>query len=297
MKLSIIIPCYNEEKNINIIYKQITNIIGDIQYELLFINDGSTDKTKDIIKKLYNDDPDHVKAISFSRNFGKDAAIYAGIKHASGEYTSIIGANNQQDPKHILEMVDFLDKNEDIDQVTMYIKSNKKAFSKLFSKLTKIDSREVSNFRTFRLNIRRAILSLNETNRFSKGIFSWIGFNTHYLPYEVKEQKSNISLIKAELNNIMNYSAKPLKFINIIGIILLVISIICFIIILINSLLFNISGGNFLIITTIVFFSGIQMFCIGVLGEYLAKTYLETKKRPIYIEKDKIGFNDKDNFL
>ncbi len=314
MKLSLIIPCYNEEESLEKLYKEIVNSFKNIQYELLFVNDGSKDDTSKIIKKLYKEDPDHVKGINFSRNFGKESAIYAGIVNASGEYTAIIDADLQQHPKYVFEMVKYLDENEDVDQVAMYI-SNRDTKT-LRSKLSNIFYKAIdflsdtefkmgaSDFRTFRKNIRDSIKEMSEVNRFSKGLFSWIGFNTVYLPYEVKKRESGKSkfsfkkLVRYALDGFIGFSTKPLKFITYLGIISTIIAFIYFIIIIVQKLFFVVDvSGYSSIMAVILFFSGVQIISIGILGEYLSKTYLEAKKRPIYLEKDKIGFKDKTNIL
>lgn len=309
MKLSLIIPCYNEEENIKKLYEIIIKELKDIPYELLFIDDGSKDNTYKIINELYNKDPDHVKSIAFSRNFGKEAAIYAGIKNSIGEYTCIIDADLQQHPKYVLEMMKYLDNNEDTDQVAMYVKKRKdkplrNVFSSLYYKLinylsdTKF-SDNVSDFRMFRSDVKNAILELTEVNRFSKGIFSWVGFNAHTMPYEVAKRehgktKFNFkSLTTYAIDGIVGYSIKPLRIITLIGFITSIGAFIYLLLIIIKKIFFVVDvPGYSSIISVLLFFSGVQILSIGILGEYLSRTYSETKKRPIYLEKNKIGFKD-----
>ncbi len=311
MKLSIIIPCHNEEESLIKLHESISKELKDIPYELLFIDDGSTDKTVDIIKKLYEQDSDHVKSIIFSRNFGKDAAIYAGIKNAIGEYTCIIDADLQQHPKYVVEMMNYLDKNNDVDQVAMYIKERKEKtlrniFSNLYYKLINFLSdtkfaNNASDFRMFRKNVKEAAKELSEVNRFSKGIFSWVGFNTKVLPYIVKKRENGktkfsfTKLIIYAFDSIINYSVKPLRLITLAGFLSVFGAFIYLIIIVVKKLFFTVDvPGYSSIMAILLFFSGIQILSIGILGEYLSRTYIESKKRPIYLEKDKIGFQDSD---
>ena len=310
MKLSIIIPAYNEEGNIALIYDAITNVLKSIRFELIFVNDGSNDRTFEEIKKIYKKDSEHIKAINFSRNFGKDAALYAGISHASGEYTAIIDADMEQNPKYLLEMLAFLEKNKNYDQVAMAIKERisgspfkrlgGKIFYKFINKLSDIKFQEnVSDFRMFRNNMKEAILSLEETNRFSKGIFNWVGFNTKVLEYEVGKRASGVSKfnlktsLKYAKEGIIAYSVKPLKIATFIGLFTSLAGFVYLIYTIIKTLVMGIEIPGFAtIVCLILFIGGIQLLCIGILGEYLAKTFIETKKRPIYVAQSKLGFDD-----
>lgn len=310
MKLSIIIPAYNEEGNIELIYRGIVDVLKNINFEIIFVNDGSKDKTFDMIKKVYKDDPNHVKAINFSRNFGKDAAIYAGISHAQGEYTTIIDADMEQNPKYLLEMLAFLEKNKNYDQVAMAIKKRKSKnpftrlgstlFYRFINKLSDIKFQEnVSDFRMFRSNMKEAILSLQETNRFSKGIFNWVGFNTKVLEYEVGKRASGVSKfnfrasLKYAKEGIIGYSVKPLRIATYIGLFTSLAGFVYLIYIIIKTIISGVDTPGFAtIVCLILFIGGIQLLCIGILGEYLAKTFMETKKRPIYVSQSKLGFDE-----
>ena len=201
MKLSIIIPCKNEEGNIIKLHEKISKTLKKIKYETIYIDDGSTDKTLEKLKELYKKDSKKVRVISFSRNFMKEAAMLAGLKHATGEYTCIIDADLQQNPKYLLQMYNFLEKNEDCDIIGMYmsnridesklIKICKNAFYKVMNRLSDVHLEDAaSDFRMFRTNVKEAIISLGERNRFTKGIFAWIGFNAKYLPYDVEPRGS-----------------------------------------------------------------------------------------------------------
>ncbi len=312
MKLNVIIPLYNEEGNIKRLHQQLTETLNEIDYELIFINDGSKDKTIEKLNQIYNEDKEHVKVINFSRNFGKDAAMHAGLSHANAKYTVIIDGDCQQNPKYLLDMMKYLDENENIDQVAMVNKSRTKEnfFTKIlknafYSFINSIsDTRFVkgaSDFRMFRENILNAIVSLNENNRFSKGIFSWVGFNTYYMEYQVEERnsgKTNFNLLgqfKYAFNGIVNFSVKPLRIATIIGFISSLGSFVYLIITIVQTLVKGIDlPGYASLICIVLFLGGIQLIAIGILGEYVSKTYLETKKRPVYVAKYKLGFDDVD---
>ena len=310
MKLSIIIPAMNEEENIDTIYNTIKSVFENINYEVIFINDGSQDKTFKVLESVYKRDKNHVKVIDFSRHFGKDAAIYAGLESAAGEYTAIIDADMEQNPSYLLKMLTFLDNNPDYDQVAMKIKDRKagsaiKRFgSKMFYRIINVlsdtkFSNDVSDFRMFRSNVRDALLSLPEKNRFSKGIFSWIGFNTKIMEYEVGtrtkgETKFNFKeSVKYALNGIVGFSVKPLKLATIFGIIISFSGFIYLIYIICKTIFVGIETPGFAtIVCLILFIGGIQLLTIGILGEYLAKTFLETKNRPVYVARKKLGLDE-----
>lgn len=310
MKISIIIPAYNEEGNIIEINKKLTQVLKEYEYELIYINDGSIDKTLDKIKTITNNDQEHIKYISFSRNFGKDAAIYAGLKYSTGDYICIIDADLQQNPKYIIAMLDYLKKHEDVDQIAMVMKNRdkeklltkifKNTFYKLINKLS--DTKFIdgaSDFRMFTSKVKKAILEISENNRFTKGIFSWIGFNTEYMYYNVekrfsgKTKYSNKEQLKYALTGITNYSIKPLYLSTIIGCIIALLAFIYIIITILQVLIFgkDVPGYASLLIVSL-FMGGLQLIFIGIVGTYLGKTYIETKNRPIYIEKETKGFDE-----
>lgn len=307
MLLTVIIPAYNEEGNIIELNKRLVNTLKDIDYELIYINDGSTDKTLEKIKSL-NDE--RIKYISFSNNFGKEAAIYAGIKHSSGKYTCIIDADLQQNPKYIISMLNYLKKNQEVDQIAMVMKNrdkenlfnriSKNIFYKLINRLSDIKLVDgASDFRMFNEIVKKAILSLQEKNRFTKGIFSWIGFKTEYMYYNVEKRysgKTKFSAraqIKYALTGITNYSIKPLQVSAILGTIISSFSFIYLLIIIFKTLILGKdTPGYASLIVVMLFIGGLQMLFIGIMGSYLGKTYLETKNRPVYIEKETKGFDE-----
>lgn len=305
MKLSIIVPCKNEEGNVKNIYEKINESMKNIKYEIIYIDDGSEDNTLKILNTIYKCDKSHVKILSFSRNFGKEAAMLAGLQHSTGEYTCIIDGDLQQNPRYLLEMLDFLDKNSEYDEVAMVINKRKDErkiiilFKNIFYKL--IDSlsdvhfeNSASDFRMFRENVKNSIINMKEKNRFLKGLFSYAGFNIKYLPYEVEKRNSGKSSfdLKSSFNyameGILSFSTKPLKFAFIFGTTCLFASFIYLIILL--AVFSNITSINILIYLFLLI-SGLQFIVVGIIGTYLSKIYIEIKDRPTYIIKEKIGFS------
>ena len=310
MKLSIIIPAKNEEENIDTIYNTVKTVFENIRYEVIFIDDGSDDKTFKVLESVYKRDKDHVKVVCFSRNFGKDAAIYAGLESAVGEYTAIIDADMEQNPSYLLKMLTFLDNNPDYDQVAMKIKERKagsaikrfggKMFYKVMNVLSDTKfSNDVSDFRMFRSNVREALLSLPEKNRFSKGIFSWIGFNTKLMEYEVGTRTKGVTKfnfkasVKYALNGIVGFSIKPLRVATVLGTITSISGFIYLLYIIIKTITVGPDAPGFAtIVCLILFLGGIQLLTIGILGEYLGKTFVETKNRPVYVARKKLGLDE-----
>lgn len=309
MLLSILIPSYNEEGNINELNKKLIESLKNIDYEIIYINDGSKDKTLDKIKTVSKSN-ENIKYISFSKNFGKDAAIYAGLKRSNGTYTCILDADLQQNPKYIISMLDYLKKHPETDQIAMVMKNRnkenifnrimKKNFYRLINKLS--DTKLVdgaSDFRMFNNSVKDAILSLTEKNRFTKGMFSWIGFNTEYMYYNVEDRFSGKtkfdtkSSIKYALTGITNYSIKPLYLSTFIGAITSSLSLLYILVIIFKTLILGKdTPGYASLIVISLFMGGLQLLFIGILGTYLGKTYIETKQRPMYIEKETKGFDE-----
>lgn len=304
MKLSFVIPCYNEESNVKLIHDEIAKIFLPLyKYEIIFVNDGSSDNTLKSLKEILKNSKAKIKVINFSRNFGKEAAIYAGLKEAKGDYISLIDADMQQDPKYVLEMISFLDKNEEYDSVAMYQDKRKegkvltffkKSFYKVINKIsdTKFQS-NASDFRTFRKCVIKSVLELKEYYRFSKGIFSWVGYNTYYMPYTVKERATGTTkwsfkkLFKYALDGIISFTTAPLKMATYIGLMSSFASVVYLIFVIIQKLAWGIDiPGYATIITLILFLGGMQLFSLGIIGEYIGRNYIETKNRPIYIAKE-----------
>lgn len=308
MLISIIIPCYNEEAVLPLFYKEITNqadIMRDkfhADFEYLFVNDGSDDNTLTLIKSLAAEDK-RVKYISFSRNFGKEAAMYAGLKNASGDYAAIMDADLQDPPSMLGEMYEILASGEFDCAATRRVSRKgeppvrsffARIFYKLINKISKADI--VDGARDFRLMTRQmvnAILEMGEYNRFSKGIFGWVGFNTKWLEYENTERAAGETkwsfwkLFLYSLDGITAFSTAPLGIASVMGFIFCIVAFIMIFIIILKTLIFGDPVAGYPSLVCIIFLvSGIQMFCIGILGQYLSKTYLETKKRPVYIIKE-----------
>lgn len=312
MKLSIIIPCFNEEKNIAVFYQETIKILGKQieDAEFIFINDGSSDNTYNELNKIIANTPYCVRVISFSRNFGKEAALLAGFENSEGDFVSVIDADLQQNPKYILEMLDILEQDSNIDCVAAYQEIRKEGriltffkdcFYSIINKMTEIEFvRSASDFRTLRRNMVDAILSLPENCRFSKGIFSWVGFNTTYIPYEVEERVNGESkwsfwkLFAYAVDGIVAFSTTPLIIASVLGVIIFLISMIFIIVIIVKTLIWGDPVAGFPTLASLLLLtSGIQLLCIGILGQYLAKNYTESKRRPHYIVK-KIICSNKD---
>ena len=303
MRLSLVIPCYNEQDNVEKFYQETVKAFKNesFDYEFVFVNDGSKDNTLRALKKLYDEKKEsNIKVLSFSRNFGKEAAMYAGLSNAKGDYVCVIDADLQQRPEVALQMVKILDENEEYDCVAAYQEERKEskamvtlknAFYKLINKVTEVDFVSgASDFRTFRRSMVEAILNMTEYHRFSKGIFSWVGFNTKFIPYEVQERESGVSnwnvwkLFKYAFEGIISFTTAPLKFATGLGTLAFFASIIYTLIIIIKHFAFGADvAGYDSIVALILMFGGLQLLCVGILGEYLAKVYVQVKNRPVYI--------------
>ncbi len=313
MDLSLIIPCYNEEGNVEKFFEETEKVFSssNIKYEYVFINDGSGDSTAKVLKELYNKQfLKNITVINFSRNFGKEAAILAGLRNAEGEYSCIIDADLQQRPETALEMYNFITQNNDFDCVCAYQKERgegkgmsavKSAFYNAINKLAETEFKNgASDFRLFNSKVREAVTSLGEYHRFSKGIFSWVGFNVYYMEYKAEERYSGESkwgffkLLKYALTGIIAFSVAPLKLSIYIGSAATVFSVIYLIITVIRKLTSNISVDGFTqLVILISFFSGVILFTLGITGEYIAKIYQQVKNRPIYITKEILKRKDR----
>ncbi len=302
VKLSCIVPCFNEEQTLGYFYEEITKVdsqMPGIEFELLFVDDGSTDNTLKVIHELRAKDK-RVKYISFSRNFGKEAAIFAGLSHASGEYVAIMDADLQDPPALLPEMVECIEsEGYDIVGTKRSTRTNeppiRSFFAKLFYKIiNKMSSANiVDGARDFQLMTRKvvdAILSMGEYNRFSKGIFGWVGFKKKWIAYENIERVAGdtkwkfFSLFKYALEGIIAFSTAPLVWSSIIGIVFCFIAFLILIVVVVKTLVFGDAAMGWpSLVCLIMMVSGVQLFCMGIIGQYIAKTYLETKKRPIYI--------------
>ena len=299
--LSIIVPCYNEEPSLPLFYEEASRVLTSLDrgYELIFVNDGSKDNTLGILKGLAEKD-EHVTYLSFSRNFGKEAAMYAGFCHAKGDYVAVMDADLQDPPSLLPDMIAILD-GGDFDSVAT-CRSDRKGepplrswFAKKFYKLANrySDADIHDGARDFRLMTRDmvdAIVAMDEYNRFSKGIFGWVGFRTYWLPYKninrvAGETKWNFwKLFRYGMDGMISFSQAPLDLASLLGLIMTLISFLALIFIIVRKLIFGDPvAGWASTICIIVFIGGIQMAFLGIIGQYLAKTYLETKRRPHFI--------------
>ena len=305
-KISVIVPCYNEQEAIPFFYDEIVKISkimeNDAEFEYLFINDGSKDKTINVLRELAKRD-ERVKYVSFSKNFGKEAAMYAGLEKSSGDYIAVMDVDLQDPPELLVQMFQDLESGE-YDCVATRRVSRKgeppirSLFAKLFySMINKISKTEiVDGARDYRLMTRQmvdAILEVKEYNRFSKGIFSWVGFNTKWLEYENVERRAGETkwsfwkLLKYSLDGIVAFSTVPLSIASILGLLLCFIAFVLIIVIVVKTLAFGDPVAGYpSLMCVILFVGGVQLFCMGILGKYLSKTYLEVKKRPIYLVKE-----------
>lgn len=307
-KLSCIIPCYNEEAALPYFLQEIRKVADNmsttfqLDFEILFINDGSRDKTLQILRQAVQEDK-RIRYISFARNFGKEAAMYAGFQNCTGDYAAVMDADMQDPPSLLPEMYQAL-QSEEYDSVATRRVTRKgeppirsffaRCFYKLINRISDADI--VDGARDFRLMTRQmvdAILSMTEYNRFSKGIFGWVGFRTKWLPYENVERVAGETkwsfwkLFLYSLEGITAFSTAPLAIASIAGILLCIVALLFVCVVLVKTLAFGDAVGGWpSMMCVILFLGGVQLFCMGILGQYLAKTYLETKKRPIYIVQE-----------
>ena len=303
--LSVVVSCYNEELAIPEFYKEINKIASqmkELDFEFIFVNDGSKDKTLQIIKDLRKKD-DRVRFVSFSRNFGKEAAMLAGLEASLGDYVTLMDADLQDPPALLPEMYDLIIK-EHYDNVATRRVSRKgeppirsffaRMFYKIINKLSKVEM--VDGARDFRLMTRQvvdSILSLQEYNRYSKGLFSFVGYDTKWIEYENIERVKGETkwsfwkLFRYAIEGIVAFTTAPLSLAALLGIIMCIIAFIAIIVIIVKTLVYGDPVNGWPSLACIILFvSGIQLFCMGIIGQYLAKTYLESKKRPIYIIKE-----------
>jgi len=311
-KISVVVSCYNEEDALPLFYKEMNRISKEmsmVDFEFIFVNDGSKDNTLLVMRKLRSKDK-RVKYISFSRNFGKEAAMFAGLENSSGDFITLMDADLQDPPEMLIEMYNLI-VNEGYDSVGTRRVTRKgeppirsffaRMFYKIINKISKIEM--VDGARDYRLMTRQvvdAIISLREYNRYSKGLFSFVGFNTKWLEYENVERVAGETkwsfwkLFIYAIDGICAFSTAPLVISAIIGFIFCFVSFLMILVIVVKTLIYGDPVGGWPSLVCIIFMvSGIQLFCMGIMGEYMAKTYLETKARPIYVVKEKEGFNNK----
>lgn len=305
-KISVIVPCYNEEEALPYFYDEIKKIekeMKDLDFEYIFVDDGSKDKTLHMLRE-YSVKDKNVKFLSFSRNFGKESAMYAGLEYAKGDYITIMDADLQDPPALLPEMYRYI-KEEGYDQVATR-RSNRKGepiirsffarmFYKLINKMSKVEMVDgARDFRLMKREVVNSILLLKEYNRYSKGLFSFVGFNTKWIDYNNtprvagKTKWSFWKLFKYAIEGITAFSTAPLAIASFLGIIMCLLALVFIIVIIIKTIIYGDPVGGWPSLSCIILFtSGVQLLCIGIIGQYLSKTYLESKNRPIYIVKEK----------
>lgn len=305
LKITVVVPCFNEAEALPIYYREMSRVMermSEIEFELLFVDDGSTDTTLQIMKEL-NEHDSRCKYLSFSRNFGKEAAIYAGLSKSQGEYVAIMDVDLQDPPQILPKMYEILQK-EDYDSVATRRSTRKgepkfrsflsESFYKIINKISKTEI--VSGARDYRLMKRKmvdAVLEMSEYNRFSKGIFGWVGFRTKWIEFENVERSAGETkwslrkLFMYSLEGITGFSVAPLSLASVVGFAFCMISFFMIMVIIIRTIMWGDPVSAWPSLACIIFMvSGVQLLCTGIVGQYLSKTYLETKHRPIFILKD-----------
>ena len=313
MKLSLVVPCYNEAENVAAFQNAVIQAFDGCgyDYEIIFVNDGSRDATLHNLKKIHAEQKCPVKVISFSRNFGKEAGLYAGLHHASGEYISLIDADLQQRPEIVRDMVAILDAHLETDVVAAYqdrrgegkvLSFFKKGFYRIINMLSSVALQpDASDFRTFRRSVRDSILELAEYHRFSKGIFAWVGYNTEFIPYTACERASGKTkwsfwkLVNYAIEGIIGFSTAPLRLATCLGVVTGVAALIYLVMVILEKLILGIEvPGYATIIVLILLLGATQLFCIGIIGEYVGRTFEQSKERPIYIAKEILEYESKE---
>ena len=312
MKLSLVVPCYNEAENVAAFQAAAIGAFQDCGYdfEIVFVDDGSKDATMAQLRQIFARQECPVKVVSFSRNFGKESGIYAGLQHASGEYICFIDADLQQRPEIVRDMVRILDESPEYDVVAAYqdrrgegkvLSFFKKSFYGIINRLSNVSLKaDASDFRTFRRSVAESILALGEYHRFSKGIFAWVGYNTCFIPYVACERVAGVSkwnffkLFNYAIDGIVGYSTKPLRIATFLGGLTSVAAFLYLILVLLQKLIAGIDiPGYATIIVLILFLGGMQLFCIGIIGEYVGRTFEQSKGRPVYIAREILSYENK----
>ena len=312
MKLSLVVPCYNEAENVEAFQAAVITAFDGCgyDYEIVFVDDGSRDATLHNLRKIYQAQKCPVKVISFSRNFGKEAGIYAGMQHASGEYISLIDADLQQRPEIVRDMVRILEEKPEYDVVAAYqdrrgegkvLSFFKQSFYAVINKLSNVKLQsDASDFRTFRRSVRDSILDLSEYHRFSNGIFAWVGYNTCFIPYTACERHAGTTkwsfrkLLNYAIDGIIGYSTAPLRLATYLGGLSGIAAILYLIVVILQKLIWGIDvPGYATIIVLILFFGCVQLFCIGIIGEYVGRTFEQSKSRPVYIAKEILDYEER----
>ena len=306
--LSVIVPCYNEEENVSCFYEELMKNepffkAKELEVELLYVDDGSKDKTVAEVKKLHEKDK-RVHFVSFSRNFGKEAAMYAGLQKAKGDFVVIMDADLQDPPSLLPQMYAAIEEGYDSAATRRVSRKGEPPIRSLFARLfyrmmKKMSKTEIMDgARDYRMMTRRmvdAILEMKEYNRFTKGIFGWVGFETKWIAFENVERRKGETkwsfwkLFLYSIEGVTAFSTVPLSFAAVVGVLFCILAFVMIIFIIIRTLIFGdpVSGWQSLV-CIICLIAGVQLFCLGIVGQYLAKTYMEVKKRPIYLVKEEI---------
>ena len=311
MKLSLVVPCYNEAENVAAFQEAVIGAFDGCgyDYEIVFVDDGSRDATMFQLKKLFKAQKCPVKVVCFSRNFGKESAIYAGLKQTCGEYVTLIDADLQQRPEIVRNMVQILEEQPEYDLVAAYqdrrgegkvLSFFKKSFYKIINHLSNVDLHaDASDFRTMRRTVADSIIDLGEYHRFSKGIFAWVGFNTCFIPYTACERVAGESkwnfrkLFNYAIEGIIGYSTKPLRMATFLGGFTAVIAFLYLINVVLERLIGGIDiPGYATIVVLILFLGSMQLFCIGIIGEYVGRTFEQSKQRPVFIPREILTYED-----
>lgn len=311
MKLSLVVPCYNEAENVKPFQEAVISAFEGCgyTYEIVYIDDGSKDTTLHNLKKLHSAQKCPTKVVSLSRNFGKESGIYAGLQHARGEYICIIDGDLQQRPEIVRQMVSILEEKKEYDVVAAYqdgrkenrlISLLKKGFYRIINRLASVNLKhDASDFRTMRRSVAESILALGEYHRFSKGIFAWVGYETYFIPYQVCDRNAGKSkwgfrkLMNYAIDGMIGYTTKPLKMATFLGVMTAFAALAYLIVVVLQKLIAGIAiPGYATIIVLILFLGGMQLLCIGVIGEYVGRIFEQSKERPIYIAKEILDYED-----
>ena len=311
MKLSLVVPCYNEAENVKNFHDAVIAAFDGCgyDYEIVFVDDGSRDATLHNLKKLFAAQKCPVKIVSFTRNFGKEAGIYAGIQQTSGDYVSLIDADLQQRPEIVRDMVSYLEENPEYDMVTAYqdrrgegkiLSFFKKSFYAVINRLSNVKlHNDASDFRTFRRSVAESILAMGEYHRFSKGIFAWVGYQTHFIPYTACERAAGTTkwnfpkLLNYAIDGIIGFSTRPLRFATYLGGLTAFAAMVYLVTVVLQKLIVGIDiPGYATIITLILLLGSMQLFCIGIIGEYVGRTFEQSKNRPVYLAKEILTYEE-----
>ncbi len=304
-KISIVVPMYNEQETVGILYRELDKVSRELvnnEMEFLFVNDGSKDATLEEIKDLASKD-ERVRYVSFSRNFGKEAALYAGLSNAAGDYVAVMDADLQDPPALLPKMVQMLDNGQCDNVATRRVTRRgeppirsfcARCFYKLMRRLSNVDIADgARDYRLMKREMVESVLSVSEYNRFSKGIFAWVGYETKWLEYENVERAAGetkwsfFKLVRYSIDGMMNFSDQSLRISSFLGLFFTVLSFLAIVVEVIRALVFGdpVAGWPSLV-CIITFMGGIQLFCMGIMGQYIAKTYMEVKNRPHYIIRE-----------